>query len=96
MTKEDRPIGIMYEICDERIAQDEKWGARRDHSFPFWYTILAEEFGEVGRAILEHDPDGMRNELIQTAAVAVAMIEALDRWKESGQSLQEYFEERRR
>lgn len=85
----------MYEICDERIAQDAKWGEQRDHSFPFWYTILAEEFGEVGRAILEHDAIGFRNELIQTAAVAVAMVEAFDRWEQSGQSIQDYFEQRR-
>lgn len=53
-------------------------------------TVLGEEFGEVCRAALDaekvaegrHNPDGarskLREELIQTAAVAVAYIEALD------------------
>ena len=49
------------------------------------YAVLGEEFGEVGRAILEkmrlandtHHKD-LRKELIQVAAVCVAWIQGLD------------------
>ena len=40
-------------------------------------AILTEEVGEVARAALEHDTDGLRLELVQVAAVAVAWLEAL-------------------
>lgn len=44
------------------------------------YTVLGEEFGEVGRALLEHGAiasDPLIAELIQTAAVCVAWLERL-------------------
>jgi hypothetical protein len=41
-----------------------------------WYHILAEELLEV---FSETDPNKQREELIQVAAVAVAIIEGLDR-----------------
>lgn len=48
-------------------------------------AVLAEEFGEVARAILEAgygtsgaDDDHLREELVQVAAVAVAWVEAID------------------
>lgn len=43
-------------------------------------AILVEEVGEVARAILDDDAlDGpVRDELVQVAAVAVAIIEGLD------------------
>jgi predicted house-cleaning noncanonical NTP pyrophosphatase (MazG superfamily) len=41
-----------------------------------WRHILAEEFFE---ALAESDPASLRNELIQTAAVAVQWIQSLDR-----------------
>jgi len=50
-----------------------------------YYTILGEEFGEVGKAICESKlqkivhPREVRKELVQLAAVAVAMVEAFDR-----------------
>ena len=48
-------------------------------------TILTEEVGEVARAIIEGDGDGLRIELVQVAAVAVAMIEGLDTAREAVQ-----------
>ena len=42
-------------------------------------AILVEEVGEVARAICDRDPEHMREELIQVAAVAVAWVEALSR-----------------
>ena len=41
-----------------------------------WRHILTEE---VFEAFAEDDPDGLREELVQVAAVAVAWIEAIDR-----------------
>lgn len=43
-----------------------------------WESVLREEFCE---AMLESDPDKLRAELVQVAAVAVKWIEALDRRK---------------
>ena len=40
-------------------------------------AVLTEETGEVARALLEQDPDQLRTELVQVAAVAVAWLEAL-------------------
>ncbi len=41
-----------------------------------WFDILREEFYE---AMAEEDPKNLRTELIQTAAVCVAWVEAIDR-----------------
>jgi predicted house-cleaning noncanonical NTP pyrophosphatase (MazG superfamily) len=41
-----------------------------------WRHVLAEEFYE---ALAETDPEPLRNELVQTAAVAVKWIQSLDR-----------------
>lgn len=41
-----------------------------------WQHILGEEFAE---ALAEEDPEKLRAELVQVAAVAVAWIEAIDR-----------------
>lgn len=40
-------------------------------------AVLGEEFGEVARAVLERDTAALRTELVQVAAVAVAMLESL-------------------
>ena len=40
-------------------------------------AVLAEECGEVARAVLNDDIPGLREELVQVAAVAVAWLEAL-------------------
>lgn len=69
---------IFYDIHDERVRQNELWG-EQNHDAPYWYTILAEEVGEVARSILEKDEKNYREELIQVAAVCVAMVEAYDR-----------------
>ncbi len=71
-------FSVMGEVIQERHAQDEKWG-EQNHEAAFWLAILGEEFGEVCRAVCEDDPDNYREELIQTAAVCVAMVECFDR-----------------
>jgi NTP pyrophosphatase (non-canonical NTP hydrolase) len=78
---------ILDEIHSERVRQDQKWG-EQNHSPAEWLMILGEEVGEVNKAALEtffkykdsdKDYSKYREELIQVAAVAVAMIECLDR-----------------
>lgn len=43
---------LLVEVILERKQQEKKWGPR-NHPRSWWYAILGEEFGEVGRAILE-------------------------------------------
>lgn len=81
-------INVLYEIQQERKRQDEKWGVQ-NHSPIKWVVILAEEFGEVAKGALESNTGNYREELIQVAAVAVAMLESLDRQQQSQQQSQQ-------
>jgi len=85
---------VLNEVLLERQRQEEKWG-QQNHNAPEWLMILGEEVGEANKAALETyfaargpKPDGYesvedysnyRAELIQVAAVAVSMIESIDR-----------------
>ena len=81
---------LLSEVAAERQRQTEKWG-EQNHSTYKYLAILGEEVGEANKAVLDHEdkPEGnplenLRMELIQVAAVAVAMIECGDRnnwWK---------------
>ena len=79
-------IDVYAEVLAERKRQDEKWGEQNHQPF-IWMNILGEEFGEVCQAALQayfpNDGDktltDYRKELIETAAVAIAAIECLDR-----------------
>lgn len=67
----------------ERERQDKKWG-EQNHNLMVWLGILAEEFGEAAKEINEFHfrkafLEDVRAELVQTAAVATAMIEYIDR-----------------
>jgi len=91
---ETEKLKIIKEIIYERIRQYELWG-EQDHTPLSWLPILAEEFGEVSEAICEIETANVKNvlrrkkkwfknyrkELIEVAAVAVAMIESFDRNK---------------
>lgn len=78
--------GILSEIASERVRQHNKWGIQ-NHTPIEWLSILMEEVGEVSKEALENhfkyaNNTGLANyrkELIQVAAVAVQMIECLDR-----------------
>ncbi len=78
---------VMLDVLDERDRQDKKWG-EQNHD-PFTYlTILLEEMGELAKCALHHRFGGpekfnLREEAVQTAAVAMAIVECLDRkkWK---------------
>lgn len=78
----------VYAAIDcERDRQATKWG--RDHSWGrgdcsspdvddmVKAAVLAEECGEVARAVLDKDPKHLVDELVQVAAVAVAWLEYL-------------------
>lgn len=80
---------IFDQISLERDLQDKKWG-EQNHDPILWCAILGEEVGEVQKSALEarfaNSPHPFqrlmkeyREELIQVAAVAVSMIECLDR-----------------
>lgn len=78
-----RTVPVIDEVADERARQDAKWG-QQDHEVGIWLGILGEEFGEVAKEIAESqarplDVEHLREELVQTAAVAVAWVEAIDR-----------------
>lgn len=86
---------VLQWILDERGKQDEKWGEQNHEPFT-WLAVLMEEVGEVNQDALkaffdspEHKNKHLaacREELIQVAAVAVAMIESIERgkWELSG------------
>lgn len=85
---------VLEDITDERQRQEEIGEAKRAQGISWRscaapdmpggddrrYVVLGEEFGEVGRAMLEGEGDDhLRAELVQVAAVAVAWVEAIDR-----------------
>lgn len=91
MKREKDPLArkrIVDDIRAERYRQDEKWGARTIAQRPIerGLTVLTEEVGEVAQALLDCGSEGagkmdratIRAELVQVAAVTVAMLEALD------------------
>lgn len=75
----------LYDVNAERDRQEAKWG-EQNHD-PFTYlTVLGEEFGELCQAALHARFGGpasvkLREEAVQTAAVALAIVECLDRGK---------------
>ncbi len=82
-----KTYSIFFLIKMERVKQNVKWGEQNHDDFK-WLSILAEEFGEVSKAVCEqmqknHHPLALREnleiELIQVAAVCVQWIECLRR-----------------
>ena len=72
-------------VIAERVRQESKWG-EQNHD-PFTYlAILTEEIGELAQAALHTKFGGkeagrMREEAVHTAAVALAIVECIDRDK---------------
>lgn len=114
----ERP-GVLAEIADERVRQDQKWGEQNhpDGTGPhnIWPRLFRlpmdrsagvakgqvdfdAEMGrstyagilleEVFEAMAESDPQALRVELVQVAAVAAQWVEAIDRRieREGGES----------
>ena len=79
-------------VIDERDRQDAKWGEQNHDPFAY-LAILSEEVGELSQAALHLRfptplKDGphlrhLRDEAVQVAAVALAIVECIDRakWK---------------
>lgn len=86
------PVAWVQEEMNRQIA---KRGQQNHNPFKY-FTILAEEFGEVAR-VLEQETEGkypnkdeyhrqLEYELIQTAAVALAFVSAIRRGKGTSES----------
>lgn len=74
---------IIDEVNKERTRQLVKFGVQ-NHPPEIWLALLGEEVGEANKAFVEHKFSAApildyRTELIQVAAVAISMIECLDR-----------------
>lgn len=78
---------VLIDVRAERDRQDRKWG-EQNHNLMVWLAVLGEEYGESCKAALDSRVGSktgkatladVRMELVQTAAVAVAAIECLDR-----------------
>ena len=90
MSKEVRALmldKILASVRKERTNQDEKWNG--DNNIVFrsradGLAVLTEEVGEAACSHLEGDEESFFNEMIQVAAVAVAICEAvgLKMWDE--------------
>lgn len=76
---------VLRSVAVERARQDAKWGPNQSHDYGDWKAILGEEQGEADREYLrlrftEKDRGAeFRQELVECAAVLVAMIECGDR-----------------
>ena len=67
-------------ISMEREYQKEKWGDQK-HSDERWLAILAEEVGEVAKAILEEDDIELLKEMCQVGAVLESWVTSRDFFK---------------
>lgn len=73
---------VIARVLDERDRQDKKWGTidNFDNRSPHeWMTILTEEVGELAEAFLERDQENAIEEATHVAAVAVGILESLQR-----------------
>ena len=79
----------LADVLVERMRQDQKWG-EQNWDPQTYLSILTEEVGEAAKeandARWKADPlkthlDRFRAEMVQVAAVALAMVECLDRGK---------------
>lgn len=75
----------LQDIMEERARQDAKFGEQNHDPF-VWVAILDEEKGEASQALLDATFEwgsatmqDFRKELVETAAVALAMLECGDR-----------------
>lgn len=77
------PLRALGAVLRERARQDAKWG-EQNHDPITYLVILTEEVGELAQAALHarfggSKASGLREEAIHTAAVALAIVECLDR-----------------
>lgn len=82
----DRQGNALDDIIDERIRQDATFGVQNHHP-AYWLAILGKQVGQLGSAVLGREwfddkaaaTAIMRREAVQAAAVALALIECIDR-----------------
>ena len=67
-------------ISAEDVRQRAKWGEQW-HEASMWYVILGEEFGELGKAILEEESVDIIAEAVQVATLALKIA-----WMEERQA----------
>lgn len=60
-------------VVAEKFRQLNQWGAQV-HDDDRWFAIMAEEVGEVAKAVVQGKPDEMIEELVQVVAVAETWI----------------------
>jgi len=75
-------------VAAERARQQRLWNRQHAHGCGdcssldvppmVKVAVLTEECGEVARAALECDQDALREELVQVAAVAYAILEGIE------------------
>ncbi len=73
----------VQDVLTERARQDNKWGVQ-NHDLITWSAILSEECGEFAQTALQERFGGnkaicAREEAVQCAAVALAIVECIDR-----------------
>ena len=85
----------LIDVLAERRLQDVKWG-EQNHDPLTYLCILMEEVGECTQAALHSRfggpaADGLRKEAVHVAAVALAIVECLDRqrWEWPGMKVRE-------
>lgn len=61
----------------QNLYQLKKWGEQK-HSDEKWLAILAEEVGEVAKAILENDDVELLKEMCQVGAVLESWVTSRD------------------
>lgn len=80
---ERKVSGVFSDVFAERARQEAKWG-EQNHDPITYLAILTEEVGELAQAALHArfggpEAGNMRAEAVQVAAVAVAIVECLER-----------------
>lgn len=80
-------LSILSDILAERERQETEWG-QQDHPDEWYLPIMLEELGETAKAMLEQhfvyaEAVGyewrIRKELVETVAVGIAWLEAMER-----------------
>jgi hypothetical protein len=82
-----RQQNAVEDVLNERRRQDDQWGEQNHHP-AYWLAILGKQVGQFGSAILNREwaainargraQNEMRDEAVQIAAVAFAIIECID------------------
>lgn len=80
--EQNHPDGITQATVITSLDLASAYKDLNDHGDRSWQTILLEE---VYEALSETDPDKLREELIQVAAVAMTWAEAINRRKRTTQ-----------